>query len=201
MNHLPQWQVQRLISACCRRSNVQPHCHVNVASWPVLACRADRPGFFTYCGGSRQIFHVPCHVLVARCHSSWKIALNSTTHFSLMVTPDRVFREAVVTPARAPGQIRSPCWNKKAGRIHATGIFCSMASGSAVSVPIGFLWINRSQVTCESARPPSPTISPREIVKNDLKRRQWASRRLKSTVTSERFGAVAQARVRTMPVR
>jgi hypothetical protein len=45
------------------------------------------------------------------------------------------------------------------------------------------------------------TISPREIVKNDLKRRQRALRRLKSTVTWQEFGAIAQTRIRTMPAR
>jgi hypothetical protein len=33
-------------------------------------------------------------------------------------------------------------------------------------------------------------------VKNDLKRRQWALRRLKSTVTWHQFGAAAPTRVR-----
>jgi len=54
---------------------------------------------------------------------------------------------------------------------------------------------------CESQRLLAPTISHREIVKNDLKRRQQALGRLKSTVTSERFDAAAQARVRTALVR
>ena len=55
-------------------------------------------------------------------------------------------------------------------------------------------------VEAPAVKPPPVLITRREIVKNDLKRRQWASRRLKSTVTSERFDVAARARVRTMPV-
>jgi hypothetical protein len=63
---------------------------------------------------------------------------------------------------------------------------------------VGFCSTTKSQAIRNYPRPP---ISPREIVKNDLKRRQRALRRLKSTVTKERFVAVALTRVRTMPAR